>query len=71
MLTHEDFRNAYKGHGRAVRERDENPYPGEPYMSMDDAARLSANLVAAYFASQADFYAQQASYLRTDINYGR
>lgn len=30
----------FSGHGRAIRERHDSPYPGEPYMSMDDAKAL-------------------------------
>lgn len=40
------FRRAFQGYGRAARDQDAPPLDGEPYMSIDDAARISARLVA-------------------------
>ena len=40
------FRNAALGMVRAIRREDEDPYPDEPYISMDDAAEVHAKLVA-------------------------
>ncbi len=31
------MREAFKGHGRALRTKDEPPLDGEPWMSMEDA----------------------------------
>ena len=44
-LTEADFRQAFAGHGVAIRRADEAPIAGEPFMSMDIAARLAAELV--------------------------
>ena len=40
------FREAAQGMVRAIRREDEDPYPDEPYISMDDAAEVHARLVA-------------------------
>jgi hypothetical protein len=40
------FREAALGMVRAIRREDEDPYPDEPYISMDDAAEVHAQLVA-------------------------
>ena len=41
------------GHGRAIRRQEEEPYPGEPYMSMDDARNLVRQAVKDFSASPA------------------
>lgn len=46
------FIQAAKGYGRAVRRVDEEPLPGEPYMSIDDAAAIHANLIASLATEQ-------------------
>jgi hypothetical protein len=40
------FRKAAQNMARAIRRIDDEPYPDEPYMSMDDAAGVHARLVA-------------------------
>jgi hypothetical protein len=58
-LNEQAFRNAYRGYGRALRREDDPPLAGEPWMSMDDAARLSAELVASARTALAASHGQE------------
>lgn len=41
----------FAGYGRAIRRKDETPFPDEPYMSMVDAKELTRRAVAAFAAA--------------------
>lgn len=40
----------FRGHGRAIRRETDEPYPGEPYMSMADAKDLTRRAVVVFAA---------------------
>lgn len=50
---------AFRGYGVAIRREDDPPIPGEPFMSMADAKRITRELLAAQAAPELLSIAQQ------------
>jgi hypothetical protein len=44
-MTPEHIDKQFFGHARAIRRKEDKPYPGEPYMSMADAKEITRRLV--------------------------